>query len=102
MIHDYSLAPSFTSKLDKDNYCDLFEWIGSHCIQHLETESNENITKIMQDVLRLMDSCKNRLHRPDTVEMKTSRCAVPIEMTSEVIKNCREMFKAAQKLVYQK
>ena len=99
-MHDSSLTSHFSSKLEKkQNHSDLFEWVSSYCIEHLGSETKESIKEIMEDILELTKSNKTQLHRPDIVEMRTSRCSIPKEKTSKMITNCRKMFTEAKKVV---
>ena len=100
MTHDNSLAPQFTKMLGSEyNIKHVIEWITSQCIEHLGEETKNCFKKILNDIIHVMTSRKRQLHRPDTVEMRTSRWAIPIERTSTMVKHCRQIFSAAQRTV---
>ena len=100
MSHDSSIAPQFTGKLGQTyDIKEVFEWIISHCIEHLGAETKNCLKTILYDVIHVMTSRKRQLHRPDTIEMRTSRWAISTTKTSTMVKHCREMFFVVERTV---
>ena len=99
MTYDYSVAPQFARRLgEKNNFREVFEWISSHCIEHLRPDLRDCFQKLIDDVMKSYRD-QEQLHRPDTTWMITSRCALPMDETATMIKLCHEMYCAAQKAV---